>query len=225
MVDYKILNTYDSGVLQSRKRVIVIGWRKELDFHYPEFKKNKDITNYKVRDILLDLPPLISGEKIIYGNYTLKPTPYLKKYRLRSKEDILTLHITRKINDRDKEIYRLTIEMWEKDKKRLMYTDIPEKYRTHNNQKSFLDRFKVVAGDLPYSHTVVAHLAKDGHYYIHPDMKQLRSISVREAARLQSFPDNYYFEGPMTTKFRQIGNAVPPLMAEKIAEEIKEMIR
>ena len=225
MVDYKILNTYDFGVRQSRKRIIVIGWRKELDFHYPEFKKNKDIANYKVRDILLDLPPLLSGEKIIYGNYTSKPTQYLKKYRLRSKEDILTLHITRKINDRDKEIYRLTIEMWEKDKKRLMYTDIPEKYRTHNNQKSFLDRFKVVAGDLPCSHTVVAHLAKDGHYYIHPDMKQLRSISVREAARLQSFPDNYYFEGSMTAKFRQIGNAVPPLMAEKIARKIKEMIR
>ncbi len=223
-VDYKILNAYDSGVLQNRKRVIVIGWRKELDFHYPEFKKNEEITNYKVRDILVDLPPLLFGEKIIYGNYTSEQNPYLKKYRLRSKEDFLTLHITRKINDRDREIYRMAIEMWEKHKKRLMYTDIPEKYRTHRNQKSFLDRFKVVAEDLPCAHTVVAHLAKDGHYYIHPDIKQLRSISVREAARLQSFPDNYYFEGPMTAKFRQIGNAVPPLLAEKIAREIKKVV-
>jgi len=223
-VDYKILNAYDSGVLQNRKRVIVIGWRKELDFYYPESKEDKNVKKYRVEDVLVDLPPLLSGKKIVYGNYTSKPTPYLKKYKLRSKEDFLTLHITRKTNDRDKEIYRLTIEMWEKDKKRLMYTDIPEKYRTHNNQKSFLDRFKVVAGDLPCSHTVVAHLAKDGHYYIHPDMKQLRSISLRVAASLQSFPDNYYFEGPMTAKFRQIGNAVPPLMAEKIAEGIKEVI-
>ena len=224
VVDYKILNAYASGVLQSRKRVIVIGCRKELDFHYPEFKKNEEITNNKVRDILVDLPPLLSNEKIIYGNYTSKPTTYLEKYRLRSKEDFLTLHITRKINDRDREIYRLAIEMWKKHKKRLMYTDIPEKYRTHRNQKSFLDRFKVVAEDLPCVHTVVAHLAKDGHYYIHPDIKQLRSLSVREAARLQSFPDNYYFEGPMTAKFRQIGNAVPPLLAEKIAEKIKEVV-
>ena len=224
-VDYKILNAYDSGVLQNRKRVIVIGWRKELDFHYPEFKKDKNVKKYRVEDVLVDLPPLLSGEKIIYGNYTSKPTPYLKKYKLRSKEDFLTLHITRKINDRDRKIYHLAIEMWKKHKKRLMYTDIPEKYRTHRNQKSFLDRFKVVAINLPYSHTVVAHLAKDGHYYIHPDIKQLRSISVREAARLQSFPDNYYFEGPITAKFRQIGNAVPPLVAEKIARKIREMIK
>ena len=224
-VDYKILNAYDSGVLQSRKRVIVIGWKKELNFHYPEFKRDEEITNYKVRDVLVDLPPLLLGEKITTDNYASEPTPYLKKYKLRSKEDFLTLHITRKINDRDREIYRLTIEMWKKHKKRLMYTDIPEKYRTHRNQKSFLDRFKVVAEDLPCVHTVVAHLAKDGHYYIHPDIKQLRSISVREAARLQSFPDNYYFEGPMTAKFRQIGNAVPPLLAEKIAGKIKEMIK
>jgi len=224
-VNYKILNAYDFGVLQNRKRIIVIGWRKELNFYYPEFKKNEEIRNYKVRDILVDLPPLLPEENITNGNYVSEPTSYLKKYGLRSKEDFLTLHITRKINDRDRKIYRLTIEIWEKHKKRLMYTDVPEKYRTHNNQKSFLDRFKVVANNLSCSHTVVAHLAKDGHYYIYPDIKQLRSISVREAARLQSFPDNYYFEGPMTSKFRQIGNAVPPLMAEKIARKIWEMIK
>jgi len=225
VVNYKILNACDFGVLQNRKRVIVIGWRKELDFHYPEFKKDKNVKKYRVEDVMVDLPPLQPGEKITNGNYVSEPTPYLKKYGLRSKEDFLTLHITRKINERDRKIYHLAIEMWKKHKKRLMYTDIPEKYRTHNNQKSFLDRFKVVAEDLPCVHTVVAHLAKDGHYYIHPDIKQLRSLSVRETARLQSFPDNYYFEGPMTAKFRQIGNAVPPLLAEKIAEEIKEVIR
>lgn len=142
---------------------------------------------------------------------------------IRGDRDVLRHHRARRHNPRDREIYRRTIDAWNSERRRLKYTELPLELRTHRNTRSFLDRYKVVAGDLPFSHTVVAHISKDGHYYIHPDREQARSLTVREAARIQSFPDNYIFEGPMTSKYRQIGNAVPPLMSEKIALKLYEI--
>ncbi|MBN3525177.1 DNA cytosine methyltransferase [Paenibacillus apiarius] len=217
----KTLNAADFGVLQQRKRVILIGWKEELDYEYPEFKKVNH--NYIVRDLLEDVPSLQPGtEKNFF--YTKEPSNYLSKFDIRGKDDILTQHMARIHNENDRQIYETAIAMWNNHKQRLKYTDLPEINRTHKNLKSFLDRFKVVSEDLPFSHTVVAHIAKDGHYYIHPDISQRRSLSVREAARLQSFPDNFFFEGPRTSVFTQIGNAVPPLMAEQIAKHVGFML-
>lgn len=220
-IEARVLDASMFGVLQKRKRVILIGWIKGSQFFYPELDKCEH--NHIVSDILNDMPALRPGETKDFI-YTSPPSDYLLKYGIRSEGDILVQHISRPHNDHDREIYRLAIEHWNNEKKRLKYTDVPEEDRTHNNITAFLDRFKVVAGDLNFSHTMVAHIAKDGHYYIHPDINQLRSLSVREAARIQSFPDNFFFEGPRTAIFTQIGNAVPPLMAEDIAKKIKMML-
>ena len=143
---------------------------------------------------------------------------------LKSKDDVLTLHNCRPNIARDINIYRRAIELWNDGHKRLNYNDLPDELKTHKNRHSFTDRFKVVEGDESCCHTILAHLSKDGHYFIHPDIEQNRSITVREAARIQSFPDSYFFEGPRTSQFVQIGNAVPPMMARGIAMGIFEQL-
>lgn len=216
--EYKEQKSEDFGVLQKRRRIILIGWRKDIDFKYPVFDVNK--YNFKVRDILTDLKHLKPGEQNNITNYNTNATEYLNHFEIRNGVDFVSQHIARPHNSRDLEIYKIAIKKWQKNE-RLRYPDLPEELKTHKNEKSFLDRFKVVDPN-GYSHTMVAHIAKDGHHYIYPDTKQVRSISVREAARIQSFPDDFFFEGGRSAAFRQIGNAVPPLMAKEIANKISK---
>ena len=223
------LNASDFGVLQNRRRVILIGKKGNESEFYPTFKKQKQ--DLKVEEVFKGLPKLNAGEgKMGLTSYTdAEKTGYLFDKKIRNGFDFTTLHIARPQNEQDKEIYRVAIEKWIEKRERLNYNDLEDRLQTHKNRHSFIDRFKVVASDLNASQTVVAHIAKDGHYYIHPDINQNRSLSVREAARLQSFPDNFYFEGQTekpsrTSAFKQIGNAVPVLLGEEIAIEIKKLI-
>lgn len=218
----KVLNAEEYGVLQKRRRVIIIGRKGKTKFHFPELQKMENNWQTK-RDLFFDLPCLKPGQELEIAKYTKSINEYLKKTETRNGIDYTTQHITRNHNDRDLEIYSLAIDKWLNDRQRLKYNDIPKRLQTHKNTEAFLDRYKVI-DPTGHSHTVVAHIAKDGHYYIYPDLKQVRSISVREAARIQSFPDDYFFEGGRTAAFKQIGNAVPPLMAEKIATSLKYLL-
>lgn len=218
-VHYIILNAADYGAMQNRQRVIIFGWRKTRDRGCPVIPK---VDNpWTCADLFSDLPQINAGE--MNSTYDTAPTDYLREFGLRSVDDVLTLHMARPLNHADAEKYKMAVRMWLEDGKRIKNSDFPDEIRTINNTTSFLDRFKVVNLN-GKCHTVVAHIAKDGHYYIYPSTETVRSISVREAARIQSFPDNFFFEGSRSAMFKQIGNAVPPLMAFAIAKSITELL-
>lgn len=224
--EFRLLNASEYGVLQNRKRIILIGkYGNDSVGFYPDIPK--DTRKHKVGELFCDLPSIHAGE----GEVAPTPTNhYTGKYLLEAgiKEydgEPVTFHQARPHTPQDLEIYRIVVDTWNKTKTRIAYTDLPEHLRTHKNTKCFLDRFKVVAGNLSCSQTVVAHISRDGHYYIHPDIRQNRSLTPREAARIQTFPDNYYFESASgipsrTLAYRQIGNAVPVRLANCIANSL-----
>lgn len=228
-----LLNSAMYGVPQKRRRVVFIGYRKSL------LLKNSDVKNvfkrilkskvpeyagYTVSDAIGDLPALTlgKGSDEWFGEYDKEAiTPYQKKIRENS-PGILS-HRARTHMRSDLERYRFFIEHRLNGNKAATLSDLmrerPDLTPAHNHLDKFLDRFKVQWWSQPSS-TITAHICKDGHYYIHPDISQCRSFTVREAARCQSFPDNFKFEGPRTEQFKQVGNAVPPLLARTIAQRI-----
>lgn len=231
-MSYKVQIASQHGVLQNRHRVIIVGWlrNKSGNYGYPDLPL-EELPYEILKDLFSDLPIRKAGEgklcEVVQYVKPLSEMPYLRKSEIRGDLDFTTQHIARPLNDNDRKIYKTAVEMWLKDKHRLNYTELPAELQTHKNKKSFLNRFSVV-DPYGYCHTVVAHIAMDGHYYIYPTLnpsvENVRSITVREAARLQSFPDDYYFEGSRTSAFRQIGNAVPVVLSYKIACEIKKKL-
>lgn len=223
--DFRPLNASDFGVLQNRKRIILIGKKGDHKDFYPEIEKI--IAQNKVGELFCDLPSIKAGEGTITPVETKSYTgKYLTAAGIKEYDcEPVTFHQARPNTKQDLEIYKIVVDTWNKTKTRVAYTDLPEHLQTHNNTKCFLDRFKVVAGNLTCAQTVVAHISRDGHYFIHPDIRQNRSLTPREAARIQTFPDNYYFESvtgrpSRTVAYKQIGNAVPVRLAYCIAQSL-----
>ena len=234
-----ILNSADFGVPQSRKRLIVIGYKKSLTRKNPEIKNifanmklyceshRKKQGFLTTDDAIGDLPQLNHGEgnDRLYSGYDC--TSDLKEYQIKMRKDSpgILNHKARRHMDSDLERYRFFIEHHKNGNRAATLEDLkserPDLTPNHNHLDKFIDRFKVQWWTRPSS-TIMAHISKDGHYYIHPDIHQCRSFTVREAARCQSFPDNFFFEGPRTSQFMQVGNAVPPIMAKVIAKHIRK---
>jgi DNA (cytosine-5)-methyltransferase 1 len=226
-VDYKVLNACDFGVPQKRKRVFIIGIRSDLNVEpiFPVANQNAFVSVGQAIQDLPDVEPVINP--LGARKNSRKPSDKNQKYRFppqseyqgkmrknKTDEDGVLNHICRSHNDKDIEIFKY-LKQGEK------YKDLPQEMMRYRSD-IFVDKYRRLVLNTP-SWTLTAHMSKDGLAYIHP--LQNRSISVREAARIQSFPDDFVFCAPMTEMFKLIGNSVPPLLAEAIAKPLVSIVK
>lgn len=228
-----VLNTADYGVPQLRKRVIIIGVRKDIDKSAEELYESiikthwnpETLSNEKkgkkrfvdVRQAIGDLPSVEPGQDASTEEYDYPcNNEFLKKIGKSGIHPLMD-HIARKHNDLDRERFQVMIHNhWSFGQLR---REMPQ--YEHEHVRVFDNSYVVQWWDLP-SKTILAHIHKDGFQFIHPDEEQRRTFTVREAARIQSFPDDFEFKGSRGEKYKQIGNAVPPLFAEALAKSIKK---
>ena len=218
-----LVNARWFGVPQDRRRLIFMAFRSDLPTRLTIHELADFATDFRVgllgvtdeptlRHAIADLPELRHGS-------LEEPLPYAPRVgRLSRLAEIMREgagasvadHVCRGHNRQDVEAFGLM-------RQGMLYHELPKRLKRYRDD-IFKDKYKRLAWDRP-AWTVTAHFAKDVYTHIHPD--QPRTISVREAARIQSFPDNYSFVGNVGDRFRQIGNAVPPLMAWGIAEYVR----
>ena len=219
--DNLVFNAADYGVPQTRKSMIIIGTKiKNFNFKLPKIdffsddnlfsKKNKYRT---VKDAIEDLPKITDNWRVDECDYSIfKNLNSFQKLMRKKTNGTVKNNICRMTNDRAKKVFK---EMKQGSK----YMDLPKKIRNilPFREDIFADRLKRLVNSKP-SWTVIAHIGMDGYMYIHPT--ETRTLSVREAARLQSFPDDFIFLGTQMETYHQVGNAVPVLLSEAIARSL-----
>jgi len=222
-----LLDASNFGVPQERKRVIIIGIRKDLktNFTIKDIYNDLDIISKKqpkttVFDAISDLPKIKAGQGLNILNHSPKiENDYLKLLRHPS-QDTIHHHTARNHNDLDIQRYKhMSKNEWTLTE---LYTNKPD--LIHPKKRLFNNSYVVQKYNMP-SKTIIAHLYKDGNQFIHPDHTQERTFTPREAARVQSFPDNFIFPCSKTQQYKQIGNAVPPLLARHIAKLLKKYLK
>lgn len=206
--DARILNAFDHGVPQHRMRLFIVGLRSGEEFVWPS-----PGTRHTLRDAIGDLPAVPGGQREDCIPYPSRPTTALQR-RLREAvpDEHVSLvfdHITRAVRPDDAEAFSLLEPGG-------TYDDLPAHLRRYRSD-IFTDKYKRLEWD-ELSRSITAHIAKDGYWYIHPD--QDRTLSIREAARIQTFPDWFRCAGTPSHRYLQTGNAVPPLLAEAIGRQL-----
>ena len=229
--EVKVLNAVNYGVPQNRRRMILVGYLKGMDFKYPdithwfaegksninpnntEISPNKLKKHVTVKSAISDLPA-------ITDNWRVSEVEYSKHKGLDSYQKLMRQNTIKTVKNN---ICRLTNErakiVFSHMHQGCIYMDLPPNIRKilPFREDIFKDRLKRLVEENP-SWTVLAHIGMDGYMYIHPT--ENRTLSVREAARIQSFPDDFEFIGNQQETYVQVGNAVPALMAMKIAESV-----
>ncbi|MGW5364474.1 DNA cytosine methyltransferase [Actinopolymorpha pittospori] len=202
----QLSDAWKFGVPQHRKRLILLARRDGHDFSWPDPQPTTSL-----RDSIGDLPKLdqTTGAREMAYVALDEPSDFATRMRQGATPGVLHDHMTRPVRPDDREVFQMMDST-------TLYSDIPEHLRRYNAD-SFDDKYKRLDWD-DVSRSITAHIAKDGYWYIHPE--EHRTLTVREAARIQTFPDSFRFSGTRSDAFRQIGNAVPPLLGEAAARAV-----
>ncbi len=216
-VEERVVDTSQYGVPQFRQRLILVALRDQKAFTWPAPLADQ----VTVWNAIGDLPSVEGGDRPKGGaEGSIEYEGPTNKFQRRMREGIkpefvdrIQDQITRPVRDDDKAAFQYM------DSK-TRYSDLPKELRRYRDD-IFDDKYKRLAED-GLSRTITAHIAKDGYWYIHP--RDNRTLTIREAARLQTFPDKYRFAGPPSAAFRQIGNAVPPFLGEQLGMAIRSSL-